>query len=404
MFQNNRPALSNRFQSASSRTSARSSAIPAVTLRTPLSNSERSFAAAAVCQQAHSGSGPDVECGKTTCALLVPARSQRRASHSRVRNGMSQLRIRFHSGRAAVRPASSSAVMIPPSGPSPGQRSSTVVTPNAVYLFAAATILTSFVTCRSSSIMRFSIGVPPTSTSALSRPNRVLPPPTKTYPTTSVSVFPAVILQLSVSFLFLAFSALPVVSVSIFILLPRVLCLACGFPARAVSLANSAGAIRWSPRFGRRSSDARSVAWSGRPLQIFAWPPGNPVRRYRCPARRPDASSKPSRRAPPQQANPRHQFRFREKARRSAPAHSSTPAHCPASHISRSLPILPASAAPSAPVALHATAKTLPPATEYPLCEHATPAAQWSPRAAGKTSPRETFRRGSPRPNCGAWR
>src|SRR6266481_3580651 len=140
--------------------------------------------------------------------LLLPARSQRRAIHSRVRNGMSQLRIRFHSGRAAVRAASSSAVMIPPSGPSPGQRSSTVVTPNAAYLFAAATIFTSFVTCRSSSIMRFSIGVPPTSTSALSRPNRVLPPPAKTYPTTSVSVFPAVILHLSVSFLFLAFSAL----------------------------------------------------------------------------------------------------------------------------------------------------------------------------------------------------
>src|SRR6266568_1887745 len=169
IFQNNRLALSNRFQSAWSSTSARSSAIPSVTLRTPRSNPERNFASAAVCQQAQSGSGPDAEYGKTTCALLLVARSQRKASHSSVRNGMSQLTIRFHSPFAGFVAAFSSAVMIPPSGPSPGQRSSTIAAPNPAYLLGAATIFTSFVTRRSISIMRSSIGAPATSTSALSR-------------------------------------------------------------------------------------------------------------------------------------------------------------------------------------------------------------------------------------------
>src|SRR5437879_8141832 len=189
MFQNNRPWLSKRFQSASSRTSARSSAIPSVTLRTPRSNPERNFAAAAVCQQAQSGSGPDLECGSTTCALLFVARSQTKASHPRVRNGMSQLTSKFHSPFAAPSAASSSAVIIPPSGPSPGHWSSIVSTPNAEYLPGAATNFTCLVTPPSSSIMRASIGVPPTSTSALSRPSRVLAPPATTYPVAYVSPF-----------------------------------------------------------------------------------------------------------------------------------------------------------------------------------------------------------------------
>src|SRR5712692_5731991 len=188
MFQNSRPALSNRFQSASSRTSARSSAIPSVTLRTPRSNPERSSAAAPVCQQAQSGSGPDAECGKTTCALLLAARIVMNRSHSCVKNGMSQLTTRFHSGRAALWAASSSAVMTPPSGPSPGHWSSTISAPNAAYLPGNATIFTCVVTLCSSSIMRAIIGIPPISTSALSRPNRVLPPPASTYAATFLEV------------------------------------------------------------------------------------------------------------------------------------------------------------------------------------------------------------------------
>src|SRR5438445_486506 len=92
---------------------------------------------------------------------------------------MSQLTIRFHSGRVALRSASSSAVMIPPSGPSPGQRSSTISAPNAAYLPATPTIFTGLVTLCNSSIIPSSIGLPPISASALSRPNRVLPPPAK---------------------------------------------------------------------------------------------------------------------------------------------------------------------------------------------------------------------------------
>src|SRR5260370_14833103 len=184
MFQNNRPALSNRFQSASSRTSAWSSEIPSVTLRTPRSNPERSFAAAPVCQQAQSGSGPDAECANKTCALLFAARSLKNRSQSDVKNGISQLTIRFHSSLSAFVAESSSPVMIPPSGPSPGHRSSITSAPNAIYLPGTATIFTCFWTPPGHPLLRSRIGVPPTSTSALSPPNHVLPPPASTYPAT----------------------------------------------------------------------------------------------------------------------------------------------------------------------------------------------------------------------------
>src|SRR5258708_15741247 len=188
MFQNSRPALSNRFQSASSRTSAWSSEIPSVTLRTPRSNPERSFAAAPVCQQAQSGSGPDAECGNKTCALLFAARSLRNRSQSDVKNGISQLTIRFHSCLSAFVAEYSSAVMVPPSGPSPGHRSSITSAPNATYLPATATIFTCFVTPRTSSIIRSPLGVPPTSPPTFALPNRGLPPPPSTYPTTFLEV------------------------------------------------------------------------------------------------------------------------------------------------------------------------------------------------------------------------
>src|SRR6266436_79835 len=266
MFQNSRPALSNCFQSASSRTSAWSSEIPSVTLRTLRSNPERSFAAAPVCQQAQSGSGPDAECGNKTCALLFAARSLKNRNQSDVKNGISQLTIRFHSCLSAFVAESSSPVMIPPSGPSPGQLSSITSAPNATYLPGTTTIFTCFVTPRSSSIMRSSLGFPPTSTSALSRPNRVLPPPASTYPATSLEV--------------VVDSRVPVIPP------PAVLYQAAESPARAISPANFDGAAQLSRQFARRSSDARRVACSNKPLQISVWPHENPVRQFRCRFRR----------------------------------------------------------------------------------------------------------------------
>src|SRR5882724_1743716 len=169
MFQKSHPALSNRFQSASSRTSERRSATPSVTLRMPLSNAARSVSAASVRQHAHSGSGPPVECGRMTCAALLSARVAIYSIHSGVRNGMSQLTIRFQSDRAALPSASSSAVMIPPSGPPRGQRSSIISTPNASYFPRSATTFAFFVTLCRSSTMRASMGFPPNSISACFR-------------------------------------------------------------------------------------------------------------------------------------------------------------------------------------------------------------------------------------------
>src|SRR6266700_1977493 len=294
--------------------------------------------------------------------------------------------------------------MIPPSGPSPGQRSSTIPAPKPAYLLAAATIFTSFVTRRSISIMRSSIGAPATSTSALSRPNRVLPPPARIYPPTSVSLFPAVILGLSFSFLFSVHSAFSVVPVLIHILLPAVRAQRGEFPARAISPANSAGAARSSPRFVKRSNDAAPIAGSGRPPRISVWPRGNPVRQYHCPAPRRCVCARWPRRAELRRANPRRRSHHFVKAPRFAPGRSSTRAHCPANRIFLQPPLPRASAARRVLAALRAIAKKLPLATEYLLCARAAAAAQWSPREACRTNPRETSLRESPPANCDAWR
>src|SRR6266567_1652219 len=261
--------------------------------------------------------------------------------------------------------------MIPPSGPSPGQRSSTIPAPKPAYLLGAATNLTSFVTRRSISIMRSSIGAPATSTSALSRPNRVLPPPTRIYPPTSISLFPAVILGLSFSFLFSV---------------------------------DSAGAARSSPRFVKRSNDAAPIAGSGRPPRISVWPHGNPVRQCHYPAPRRCVCARWPRRAQLRRANPRRRSHHLVKAPHFAPGRSSTRAHCPASRIFRLPPLPRASAARRVLAALRAIAKKLPLATEYLLCARAAAAAQWSPREACRTNPRETSLRESPPANCDAWR
>src|SRR5579859_1403799 len=138
-------------------------------------------ARASVRQAAHNGSGPCKECGRTTCAALSAARFARNVIQSGVKNGMSQLKIKFHTQSGWSSCEWSKAVTIPPNGPSPGQRSSTIVTPNSAYFPGAATTFTSSVTPRIKSIIRASIGFPANSTSDLSRPNRVLPPPAKTY-------------------------------------------------------------------------------------------------------------------------------------------------------------------------------------------------------------------------------
>ena len=159
----------------------------------------------------------------------------------------------------------------------------------------------------------------------------------------------------------------------------------------------------WRP-FERRSSDAPRVAASGRPLQISAWLPENPVRQFRCHARRRDVLPRWPRHAPPRGANPRPRFLRRAPSPRSAPAHSSTRVHCPANRISRLPPSPRASAAPSARAAPRAFAEKYPPAARCPPCGPAAAANQWSPRAAGKTNPHETLRRESPPANCGASR
>src|SRR5690348_12587431 len=97
MFQKSRPELSNRFQSRSSRTSARSKATPSITLRTPLSKAGCNVVTEFVRQQAHSGAGPVSECGRSTLALVVAVRSGKNIFQSCVKIGMSQLTTKFHS-------------------------------------------------------------------------------------------------------------------------------------------------------------------------------------------------------------------------------------------------------------------------------------------------------------------
>src|SRR5207245_5456425 len=68
-----------------------------------------------------------------------------------------------------------------------------------------------------------------------------------------------------------AFTMTGAVSAFILILLPAALGPAAGFPTRAAFPADSAGAVRWSPRFAKRSNDAPPVAWSSKLLRIFVW-------------------------------------------------------------------------------------------------------------------------------------
>src|SRR3984957_11433405 len=102
---------------------------------------------------------------------------------------MSQPTIRHHEFGLAGLPLALfafNAVMIPPRGPSPGQRSGTHSTPNWEYFSASPMIRTgaAVADCRIRQRRAIS-GSPSNSTSALSRPNRRLAPPARTNPRTS---------------------------------------------------------------------------------------------------------------------------------------------------------------------------------------------------------------------------
>src|SRR5712671_1549414 len=181
IFQNNRPALSNRFQSASSTTSICRLFMAWVILRMPSSKTFFSLSAALLRQQAQSGSSPCADLGVTTSAPLKSARSARYDNHSRVRKGMSQPTIKFQSAQLPLSLVDKSAVIIPANGPWPSQRSFTAVTPSAAYLSGGAITVTAWDTSPSSARIRKSMGTPSISTKALSRPKRVLPPPANTY-------------------------------------------------------------------------------------------------------------------------------------------------------------------------------------------------------------------------------
>src|ERR1700730_13953479 len=182
MFQNSRPAVSNRFQSVSSTISMSRRFMDSVILRVPSSKNCCSLGAVLVRQHAQSGSSPCADCGATTSALLASARSKRYDNHSRVRNGMSHPTIKFHSSPPTASLVLKSAVMIPASGPCPSHRSPMPVMPKAAYLLGDAITCTCCVTLPRRARIRKSIGAPSISTKALSRPKRVLPPPANTYP------------------------------------------------------------------------------------------------------------------------------------------------------------------------------------------------------------------------------
>src|SRR5258708_21659619 len=104
---------------------------------------------------------------------------------------MSQLTTKHQESLGAFFGASSKAVKIPPSGPSPGQRSTTVLTCSSDALRSAATIATSEQTDATTVTVRSNMDLPSNSASALSAPNRDLPPPARTYPrTVDVSLTP----------------------------------------------------------------------------------------------------------------------------------------------------------------------------------------------------------------------
>src|SRR5580698_5520721 len=189
MFQKRRSKLSNRFQSAASSTSIDSCFIASVTRLTPPSNTRVRVDAALARQQAHSGSSPCFDSGTTTSARLATARSATCRNHSLVRNGMSQPMTKLQKSVATVASLVSSAVMIPPSGPSPGQRSAMHSTPMCEYFAASPMIRTGVLVavCRTRQRRAIS-GSPSNSASALSRPNRRLPPPARTKPRTFAGV------------------------------------------------------------------------------------------------------------------------------------------------------------------------------------------------------------------------
>ena len=157
MFQKSRPPVSNRFHADSSSTSLRILFIPSVTLRTPPSNALSSSGSAEVLQQAHNGSHPNCDSGNTTSASLAAARSHKYSSHLRVRKGISQPTIKFHTGRFELVDVSANAVKIPPNGPCPGQRSATIFAGASEYFPSAATIRTFPHTTKTNSAVRDNI-------------------------------------------------------------------------------------------------------------------------------------------------------------------------------------------------------------------------------------------------------
>src|SRR5262249_30028506 len=175
-------------------------------------------------------------------------------------------------------------------------------------------------------------------------------------------------------------------------------------PVPAVSPANFADAIRSSRQFARHSSDGQPASGSDTPLQTFALPLENPSRRNlyqlhflsfseQAPHRERLLLASP----PPRSPRPGSAPGF-------APARSSIPARCRANHNVRSPPAPHGPAAPSVPPEPRASAKRLGPGQPGPAYASAARAAQSSPRAAGKTNPRETFPPESHAPNSGASR
>src|SRR5215469_14267972 len=138
-------------------------------------------------QQAHRGSRPLEDSGTMTWASLERARSSRKQRNSFVRKGRSQptIKAKEHGpcfltddwSVGAVSFRCLNAVRIPPSGPSPGQRSSSTGQAAPAYLPLGATILTSWQTVANKPPVRSSMLFPASFTSALSVPKRVLPPP-----------------------------------------------------------------------------------------------------------------------------------------------------------------------------------------------------------------------------------
>src|SRR5580704_17777420 len=235
--------------------------------------------------------------------------------------------------------------MIPPSGPSPGQRSVMDLAPNCEYFSGEPMIITEGVTPRITTQSRASKTSSPICTSALSRPKRVLPPPASTKPPTLAADSSRVTGH------------------------PRqpALAPAAEYPARVISPASFGGAARWKPPCAKRSSGGSPTASSGTQPRICAW--------LRESLFRPDPHRFRSRSSDLQSPAPSPllpEDRLRRSPRRgtrpeSAPTHSSTPARFRANRNAQSPPMLRGPVAPYAPIASHAFAETPPPSREYLL-------------------------------------